>query len=31
MIECATRREMENNKDLDEDLLRMARVVDIMY
>jgi len=29
MIECATRREMENNIDLYEDLLGMACMVDI--
>jgi len=31
MIECATRREMENEKYLYEDLLRMARIVELMY
>lgn len=31
MIECATRREMENIKYLSEDLLGMARMVEIIY
>ena len=31
MIECAKRREMENKKDIYEDLVRMAHMVDIMY